>query len=172
MDYSITAKEILKKVGGEENVDSVTHCMTRLRFVLKDDSQIKDEQVKAIKGVMGVTRQAGQYQIIIGNDVAKCYRELTKIGNFKDSTDKGQAKGEKQNIIMTILDVISGCMAPIIPAIIGAGMVRILLIVLGYILPAESQTMQLLTVIGDCAFYFLPILIAFSAGKNLIPIHI
>lgn len=166
MDYSITAKEILKKVGGEENVDSVTHCMTRLRFVLKDDSQIKDEQVKAIKGVMGVTRQAGQYQIIIGNDVAKCYRELTKIGNFKDSTDKGQAKGKKQNIIMTILDVISGCMAPIIPAIIGAGMVRILLIVLGYILPAESQTMQLLTVIGDCAFYFLPILIAFSAGKK------
>lgn len=166
MDYSVVAKDILEKVGGEKNISSVTHCMTRLRFVLKDEGIVNDDRVKAINGVVGVMKKAGQYQIIIGNDVAKCYRELTKLGNFSESSGQQADNRPKQNIFMTILDVISGCMAPIIPAIIGAGMVRVLLILLGFFVPAESQTMQLLTVIGDCSFYFLPVLVAFSAGRK------
>lgn len=165
MDYSVVAKNILDKVGGKENVVSVTHCMTRLRFVLKDESIVNDDEVKAINGVAGVMKKAGQYMVIIGNDVAKCYKELQKIGGFDDSASTGGTK-TKQNPVMAILDVISGCMAPVIPAIIGAGMVRVLLIVLGFWFSAESQTMQLLTVIGDSAFYFLPILVAFSAGRK------
>lgn len=167
MEYSDVAKKILDQVGGEKNIASVTHCMTRLRFILKDESIVKDDQVKAIKGVAGVMKKAGQYQIIIGNDVAKCYQELLKLGNFKDSSSgqKAEKKGG-QNLVMAIMDVISGCMAPVIPAIIGAGMVKVLLILLGMVLPAENQTMQLLTVIGDCSFYFLPLLVAFSAGKK------
>lgn len=166
MDYSVTAKQVLEKVGGEKNVVSVTHCMTRLRFVLKDESIVNDEEVKAVQGVAGVMKKAGQYMVIIGNDVAKCYKELLKLGNFEESAGSGGGPKTKQNPVMTILDVISGCMAPVIPAIIGAGMVRVLLIVLGFWIPAENQTMQLLTVIGDCAFYFLPILVAFSAGRK------
>ncbi len=166
MDYSIVAKKVLEKVGGEKNIVSVTHCMTRLRFVLKDEGIVNDAEVKAIQGVAGVMKKAGQYMVIIGNDVAKCYQELLKLGNFDDSSGSGAGPKEKQNLVMTILDVISGCMAPVIPAIIGAGMVRVLLIVLGFLLPAENTTMQLLTVIGDCAFYFLPILVAFSAAKR------
>lgn len=166
MDYSVTAKKILEKVGGEKNVASVTHCMTRLRFVLKNESIVNDDEIKAIQGVAGVMKKAGQYMVIIGNDVAKCYKELLKLGNFEESSGNGVKTSTKQNLAMTILDVISGCMAPVIPAIIGAGMVRVLLIVLGFWIPAENQTMQLLTVIGDCAFYFLPILVAFSAGKK------
>ena len=104
--------------------------------------------------------------VIIGNDVAKCYKELLKLGNFDDSAGSSVQPKEKQNPVMAILDIISGCMAPVIPAIIGAGMVRVLLIVFGFAVPAENQTMQLLTVIGDCAFYFLPILVAFSAGRK------
>ena len=166
MDYSVVAKNILEKVGGEKNVVSVTHCMTRLRFVLKDESIVNDNEVKAINGVAGVMKKAGQYMVIIGNDVAKCYKELLKLGNFDDSASSNVQPKEKQNPVMAILDVISGCMAPVIPAIIGAGMVRVLLIVLGFAVPAENQTMQLLTIIGDCAFYFLPILVAFSAARK------
>lgn len=166
MDYSVTAKQILEHMGGEKNVASVTHCMTRLRFVLKDESGIDDGKVKAIPGVVGVMRKAGQYQIIIGNNVAKCYQELTKLGSFQDTTESAAGKKGKQNIFMKVLDVISGCMAPVIPAIIGAGMIRVLIIILGYFLSAESQTMQLMTVIGDSAFYFLPILVAYSAARK------
>lgn len=166
MDYSVVAKNILEKVGGEKNVFSVTHCMTRLRFILRDESIVSDDEVKGIQGVAGVMKKAGQYQIIIGNDVAKCYKELQKLGSFGEDAGSKPEKQEKQNPWMTVLDVISGCMAPVIPAIIGAGMIRVLLIVLGFWVPAESQTIQLLTVIGDCAFYFLPILVAFSAGRK------
>lgn len=74
MDYSVVAKNILEKVGGEQNVVSVTHCMTRLRFVLKDESIVNDNEVKALNGVAGVMKKAGQYMVIIGNDVGKCYK--------------------------------------------------------------------------------------------------
>ncbi len=143
MDYSVVAKSILEKVGGENNVFSVTHCMTRLRFILRDESIVSDDEVKGIDGVAGVMKKAGQYQIIIGNDVAKCYKELQKLGNFGEDAGSKPEKQEKQNPLMTVLDVISGCMAPVIPAIIGAGMIRVLLIVLGIWVPAENQTMQL-----------------------------
>lgn len=79
MDYAATAKEILARVGGESNIVSVNHCMTRLRLTLKDESLVNDDQVKAIKGVVGVMKKAGQYQIIIGNEVAKCYKEILKL---------------------------------------------------------------------------------------------
>lgn len=166
MDYSVTAKEILKKVGGEKNVVSVTHCMTRLRFILKDESIVDDTQVKGINGVAGVMKKAGQYQVIIGNDVSKCYKELLQLGNFSDSPADSVSEKPKQNPVMAVLDVITGCMSPIIPAIIGAGMIKVLIIILGMFVSPESQTMQLLTVMGDCAYYFLPMLIAYSAGKK------
>lgn len=167
MDYSVTAKEILEKVGGEKNVASVTHCMTRLRFILRDESLADDEKIKAIKGVAGVMKKAGQYQVIVGNEVAKCYKELVQLGNFSDAAEEKTVEKPKQNPVMALLDVITGCMSPIIPAIIGAGMIKVLIIILGLFLSPESQTMQLLTVMGDCAYYFLPMLIAYSAGKKL-----
>lgn len=167
MNYAPTAKEILDKVGGEANIVNVSHCMTRLRLVLKDDSIVNDEEMKAIKGVMGVMKKAGQYQIIIGNEVSKCYKEFTALGNFGD--EKGSsAPAEKKggNPVSVILDAISGSMSPVIPAIIGAGMIQVLNIILGYLMPADSPTLQLLGVIGNTAFYFLPVLVAFSAGRK------
>lgn len=167
MDYLPTAKEILKKVGGEENIVSVNHCMTRLRLVLKDESIVQDEEVKAIKGVVGVMRKGGQYQIVIGNEVGKCYKEFVKLGNFGEQGGSAPQK-QKQggNIISIILDAISGSMSPVIPAIIGAGMIQVLNIILGWFLPADNQTLQLLSVIGNTAFYFLPVLVAYSAGRK------
>ena len=170
MDYTNTAKEILEKVGGKANVSSVTHCMTRLRLTLKDESIVKDDEIKAIKGVVGLMKKAGQYQIVIGNEVAKCYKEVLKQGGFSEDSGPAPAAPKGGNIasriVNAILDAISGSMSPVIPAIIGAGMIQVLNIILGWILPADNQTLQLLTVIGNTAFYFLPVLVAFSAGRK------
>lgn len=166
MEYAATAKQILAQIGGKENVVSVTHCMTRLRFVLKDESQIQDDAVKSINGVVGVMRKGGQYQIIIGNEVSKCYGEIMKLGKFSDEKGTSQSSRNHGNPLTIILDAISGSMSPVIPAIIGAGMVQVLNIILGWFLPADNQTLQLLSVIGNTAFYFLPVLVAYSAGKK------
>ena len=169
MDYEKTAKKILERVGGKENVLNLVHCMTRLRFTLKDESIVDDEAVKKTKGVMGIMKKGGQYQIIIGNDVANVFAELNKLGNFSNETPvKTEAKKEKKNIISMLMDTISGIMAPVIPAIIGAAMIKVLLTLLPMIgiLNTEGQTYQLLNVIGDGAFYFMPVLIAISAAKK------
>lgn len=168
MDYSIVAKKILEKLGGESNVNSVMHCMTRLRFTLKDESIVKDEEVKKIKGVMGVTKKGGQYQIIIGNEVSKCYKEVIKLGNFSDSSNKTEDSNEKQSIITKVLDVVSGCMSATMPAIVGAGMVKVLVVLLTTIgvLSTTSQTYAILSALGDATFYFLPMLLVISTSKK------
>lgn len=166
MDYKTTAKEILGKVGGEANIVNVNHCMTRLRLTLKDESIVKDDEVKAIKGVVGVMKKAGQYQIVIGNEVGKCYKELLKLGSFSDQPAAAAAPAKGGNIVSIILDAISGSMSPVIPAIIGAGMIQVLNIILGWFIPAENPTLQLMGVIGNTAFYFLPVLVAYSAGRK------
>lgn len=168
MDYSKSAKEIVEKIGGESNVNSVMHCMTRLRFTLKDESIVKDEEVKKIKGVMGVMKKGGQYQVIIGNEVAACYKEVLKLGNFNDAAPTEVTSGEKQNIITRILDVISGSMSATMPAIIGAGMVKVLVVLLTTIgiLSKTSQTYTILYALGDATFYFLPMLLVMSTSKK------
>ena len=166
MDYKKLAERILEKLGGKENVESVVHCMTRLRFVLKDESQVDDEQVKKIKGVIGVMKKSGQYQIIIGNEVASVYKEICALGNFKEKTSVKKIEKKNQNIISEMLDIISSVMSPVIPAIIGAAMIKVLLTVLPMIgiLSNTSQTYELLSVIGDGAFFFMPVLIGMSAA--------
>ncbi|WP_238860219.1 beta-glucoside-specific PTS transporter subunit IIABC [Clostridium sp. YIM B02569] len=168
MDYSIVAKEIIEKIGGVNNVSSVIHCMTRLRFTLKDESIVNDEQVKKIKGVMGVMKKGGQYQIIIGNEVSKCYKEVLKLGNFSDSANNTENSNEKQNIITKVLDVVSGSMSATMPAIIGAGMVKVLVVLLTTIgfLSNTTQTYTILSALGDATFYFLPMILVISTSKK------
>ena len=169
MNYESLAKEILEKVGGEENVLSLVHCMTRLRFTLKDDSLVDKSVIENIRGVVGVMDKGEQFQIIIGNNVGAVYKEIIKLGDFEESDATPIKKNKKkQNIFSTILDVISGCMAPVIPAIIGSAMIKVLLTVLPMLgwLSNESETFQLLNVISDGAFFFMPVLIAISAAKK------
>lgn len=169
MDYKLLGQKILERVGGKENVEGLVHCMTRLRFTLKDESIVDDELVKKTKGVMGVMKKSGQYQIIIGNEVAAVYKEICKLGNFQEASNNNVVKPKKkQNMFSEILDVISGIMSPVIPAIIGAAMIKVLLTVLPMIgiLSDTSQTYQLLSVVGDGAFYFMLVLIAMSAAKK------
>ena len=170
MDYSVTAKELIKKLGGEKNVDSLTHCMTRLRFVLKDESGIDDKAVENIPGVMGIMKKGGQYQVIIGNNVAKCYAEINKLYGFSD-TASSNGKKVKRNPVTVALDFISGCMTPMIPAIIAGGLIKVLLVVLGpsllNVISATGDTYIIMNAIGDAAFYFLPVFIAVTASKKL-----
>lgn len=169
MDYESVAKKILQRVGGAENVTGLVHCMTRLRFNLKDESIVDDEAVKKTKGVMGVMKKGGQYQIIIGNDVGYVYEELNKLGKFSNQVPKKKENStEKKNILTMLMDTISGIMTPFIPAIIGAAMIKVLLTLLPMIgvLNTSGDTYQLLTVIGDGAFFFMPVLIAVSASKK------
>lgn len=166
MDYAVVAKKILEKIGGESNINSVQHCMTRLRFVLKDENKADDEAIKKIKGVMGVTKQGGQYQVIIGNNVGACYKEILKLGNFKEG-NSDEVK-EKKGIFTSILDVVSGCMSATMPAIVGAGMIKVLLVILPMIgiLSETSQTYTILSALGDATFYFLPLILCISASKK------
>lgn len=168
MDYSVVAKRIIEELGGEKNVNSVMHCMTRLRFVLKDESIVDDEKVKKIKGVMGVMKKGGQYQVIIGNNVGTCYKEILKLGTFSDSSSSSEGTKEKKGIVTTVLDVVSGCMSGTMPALVGAGMVKVLLVILTTIgvLSTESQSYTILNALGDATFYFLPFLLVISSSKK------
>lgn len=171
-DYTVISRKIVEQIGGIDNIANVTHCITRLRFVLKDETLADDEAVKAIDGVMGLVKQGGQYQIIIGNHVGTAYQEVLKLGNFGEQSEI--AKGEKKEPLTlkkvgnNILDAIVGTMSPLIPAIIGGSMVKLLVMLLGMagILSADSETYKLINTIGDGAFYFLPMLVAASAAKK------
>ena len=127
MDYENTAKKILQRVGGKDNVINLVHCMTRLRFTLKDESIVDDEAVKKTKGVMGVVDKGAQYQIIIGSDVASVYKELLKIGNLQSSSSKND--GDKKGLDK-IFDIISGTFTPILPPLTAAGMLKAILVLL------------------------------------------
>nr|WP_263323363.1 beta-glucoside-specific PTS transporter subunit IIABC [Neobacillus sp. Marseille-Q6967] len=166
MDFNKTAKGILDHIGGEENVQNVIHCMTRLRFNLHDKSKVDRKKIENVPGVMGTNVSGDQFQIIIGNDVPKVYNAI--IGNSSIKNEGNKQKSGKKNVINGIFDVISGTFTPILPAIAGAGMIKGLLAIaltFGW-LTAESQSYIILNAIGDGAFYFLPILLAFSAARK------
>lgn len=171
MNKNELSKEILRLVGGEENIDQVTHCMTRLRFNLNDNNRADKAALQKTDGVMGVMINGGQFQVIIGNDVPVVYNEL--IGNMSGSPEK-KATGDKvdkkkQNALSKLFDFISGIFTPILPAITGAGMIKgivALLVALGW-MGTDNSTYVILSAIGDGAFYFLPIVLAVSAARKL-----
>lgn len=165
------ANKILKNVGGSENVKNLTHRMTRLRFVLKDESQANDEEIKQIPGVMGLRKQGGQYQVIVGNNVARTYTELLELGvsgGAKSNEPVEKKKLTPKQIGINILDAIIGTMSPLIPAIIGGSMIKLLAMILNMtgVLSLESSTYNILNTIGDAPFFFLPMLVAVSAAKK------
>ena len=171
-DFKKLASSVVDAVGGVGNVTNLTHCMTRLRFILKDEAKASDETVKNIPGVMGLVKQGGQYQIIIGNNVAAAYKEILALGvdggATVDASEQPKQKWTLKRVGMTILDAIIGTMTPLIPAIIGGSMVKLLamLLLMTGVVGETNSTYVLLNIIGDAAFFFLPILVAVSASKK------
>lgn len=167
MDYVQVTDQILKGVGGADNVASASHCMTRLRLVLKDESKANDKSIEKIKGVKSVIRQGGQYQIVIGNEVSNLFKEFKTRGNF--SGDGAAVPKEKGNLINRLLGYISGSMTPLLPAMLGCGMVKVVMTLLTTfgLISAESTTYIFLNGMGDAFFNFLPILLAYTTAKKL-----
>ena len=167
MNHEKTAQDIVKKIGGKENVLNVIHCITRLRFSLKDEGIVNDKEVEAIPGVISVIKQGGQYQVVIGTEVDSVFAEVEKLVDI-DSLQTPEEPKEKQNIFSKLLDILSGCVTPVIPAIIGSAMVKVLLTLLPMmgLLDTSGDTYHMLTFISDGAFYFLPVLIAVAAAQK------
>lgn len=170
MSMQDTAKRILAEVGGEANVENLTHCVTRLRFTLKSLENVSEERVKAIPGVLGVVNQGGQFQVIIGQNVEEAYNEVTKLGNFKTSAplDVDEGDTEKKGVVNTVLDTIAGIFTPIMPVIAGAGMIKALLAILKLfaLIDPEGQLYYFLNFIADAGYYFLPVYLAASSAKK------
>lgn len=168
MNYENLAKAILEKIGGKENVSNLTHCATRLRFNLKDNSKAKTSEIKNINGVMGVVDKGGQYQVIIGNDVNHVYKEVVKIANLDTMSSNASEEVDNRKPIAKVIDTITGIFTPILPAITAAGMMKAVLALLTAfkLVTTDSQSYQVINFMADAAFYFLPILLANSAAKK------
>ncbi len=167
MNYQELAKLIIDNVGGEENVKSLTHCATRLRFNLKDDQKPNEKILKSTPGVMGVVNKGGQYQVIIGSDVGNVYKEITNQTSISNDGNK-EKEEDKRSIFAKVIDTITGIFTPILPAITAAGMLKAVLSVLVVfnVLTTESQSYQIINFMADAAFYFLPILLAVSSAQK------
>ena len=166
------AEAVVAAVGGAANITSVTHCMTRLRFVLKDQSIPKKQEVEKINGVMGTNIAGGQYQVIIGNSVGNVYKEVVAVTGVSDSSGaEAPQEKKKVNPITAALDFVAGCMTPLFTAIIAGGLIKVLLVIFGPtllgVMSDTSDTYILMNALGDAPFYFLPVMVAFTASKKL-----
>ncbi len=170
MNYPELAKKILELVGGSGNISGLTHCATRLRFNLKDDSKAQTDALKKVNGVMGVVNKGGQYQVVIGSDVASVYQPLTEMCDLKEGkAGTGQETGkDERKLVERLVDTLSGIFTPILPAITAAGMIKAILALLVAFNLADKTgyTYRVLNFMADAAFYFLPVLLAASAAKK------
>lgn len=167
MNLEKTAQRIIEELGGTENIIHLTHCMTRLRFSLKDESIVNQEKVEAIDGVLGVANVSGIYQVIIGTNVDQMYEVLTN--KYLTDLKAEKNKEEKGGIISQALELISSTLSPLIPAIMGAGFISIMLALFTQFnwMTSDSQTYLILNGIANCVYYFFPVLIALSLSSRL-----
>ena len=169
--YAELADKVVELLGGKDNISFFTHCVTRLRFNVKDKSIVKDKEIEKIGGVMGCQWVGDQLQIIIGQSVGDAYNLIAeKTGLAKQAAvaeDLGDAPKKKFSI-NTVFDAISGSITPLIAVLIGTGFVKIVLLLLeqfGLITP-EMPTYTVLNFVGDAGFYFLPVFVGATAAKK------
>ncbi|PXY86045.1 glucose PTS transporter subunit IIA [Lactobacillus melliventris] len=179
--YQTTAREIVQAVGGADNVKNVMHCFTRLRFTLNDDSIPNDDEVNNIKGVIDVTRANNQYQIVIGQTVEDVYDELIKLlgpeyagqgepAPAAPAPAANQSLGGKiKNGFFQLIGVITGSMMPVIGLLAASGMLKGILNILTNFchMSTASPTYTIINAMGDASFYFLPLIVGFTAAQRL-----
>lgn len=166
MNVNQLAEAILKEVGGKGNIKELFHCVTRLRFYLKDRSVIDAERIKKLDGVLGVQFQTEQLQIIIGNDVENVYNAMiNKVGFVMDDVT---AEKKQKMRIGGLFETISAIILPVIPVMAGTGILKgVITIMTSYLgFEAASDLIQMLTIAADVVFYFMPFFIAWSAAKR------
>lgn len=165
--YNDLAQKIVSLVGGKENINTVYHCQTRLRFKLKDESKADQDALNNMDSVAKCLISGGVFQVIIGTHVKDVFEEVEKIVGPLENKEQDQS--EKKGILSVIIDFISGTFQPIIPALSGAGMVKAVLAILitFKIISTESQTYYILNFFADAVFYFLPMMLAYSEAQKL-----
>ncbi len=180
VDFDILAQDIIKNIGGAENVDNVIHCITRVRFYLKDESKANDEVIKNLNGVLDIAKAGGQYQVVIGPAVEDVFDAVVDHLGPGIGTNDNEAKSKKEPVpkgiwpktkyyFSSLIGVITASMMPVIGLLAAAGILKGLLslIVSAKWLSATSSTYMIINAMGDSVFYFLPILVGFTAAKRL-----
>lgn len=169
MKYDDLAKTIITNVGGKENVNSLTHCVTRLRFKLKDEGKANTDFLKNLDGVVTVVQSGGQYQVVIGNHVSEVYAAVNSIGGFREgSEDADEGPQEKMSVFNRFIDIISSVFAPTLGVLAATGMIKgfnALFEALGWLTKTDG-TYQILNAVGDCLFYFFPVFLGYTAAKK------
>ena len=164
--YESLAKDIVKFVGGKENIASAYHCQTRIRFNLKDNDKADTKKLEKLDGVSKVLINAGVYQVVIGTHVVEVFEEVERYVDLsKDNTEVE----EKSGFVNGIISFVAATFQPIIPALSGAGMVKAVmaLLIVFHLIDSQSQTYTMLNIFADGVFYFLPVMIAFCEAKKL-----
>ncbi|MBP1042206.1 PTS transporter subunit EIIC [Vagococcus sp. BWB3-3] len=163
------ASTLVFNLGGKENIQSVVHCATRLRFDLKDDRLVDQKAVGELEGVVGINPTATQFQVIIGSHVSNVFAEIIELGILNgDTADQAPVEVKEGGVFSRIVDTITACMTPMIPALTAAGMMKVILslsLTFNW-LSSESPTYRVLDFIGDSAFYFMPLLLAVFASRK------
>lgn len=165
--YKELSEEIVEKVGGRENIISLSHCVTRLRFNLKDETIAKDDELKNMTGIVTVMKSGGQYQVVIGNHVSEVYKEVKSIAELNENTQSGEEK--KLNFKDKVFDFITGIMLPTISMMSAAGILKGLntIMIVSGIYSRESSYFILFDAIGDAMFYFFPAILGLTTARKL-----
>lgn len=166
--YEQLAKDIVKNVGGKENIASLTHCITRLRFQLKDEKLAQDDVLKNMDGVVTVMHSAGQYQVVIGNHVPLVYQDVCQVAGIS-TTNTNQETIKPKGLFNQLIDIISGCFQPVLGPMCAAGIIKGLNALLVFMFGASysaSGTYMVLNAIGDAVFYFMPVILGWSSANK------
>ncbi|MBW4079951.1 beta-glucoside-specific PTS transporter subunit IIABC [Paenibacillus sp. S150] len=168
MDNGALANKIIEEVGGESNVLSLTHCATRLRFQLKDKKKVNKEEIKKMQGIMSVVESGGEFQVVVGNHVDEVYKEITARTAIGQNGEES-AETLKVKSLDGVFNLISGTFTPLLPAIVGSGMLKALLIILTSLgwLSVNGGTYAIWSAAANAAFYFLPVLVAVTLAIKL-----
>ncbi|WP_315110282.1 beta-glucoside-specific PTS transporter subunit IIABC [Clostridium intestinale] len=167
MKYEKLAKDIIKNVGGKDNVNSLAHCVTRLRFKLKDESKANTDVLKKMDGVVTVVQSGGQYQVVIGNHVPEVYQDVIEVAGLS-SINSEDTEESKAGILNRFIDMISGVFTPVLGVLAATGMIKglnALFIAFG-LFTKQSGTYNILQAVGDSLFYFFPIFLGYTAAKK------
>ena len=175
--YDGLARIIIQNVGGKSNIISVAHCITRLRFKLKDESKANKEVLESTDGVIKVMQAGGQYQVVIGNQVNDVYDAVLEVGHLTaagavdedgNAVEEDNAGGGKKSPVSMLIDVISGTLQPTLGVLAATGIIKGLLALFDFIglIPSTSGTYQVWYAVADGFFYFLPIILGYTAAKE------
>ncbi|MEK3708184.1 beta-glucoside-specific PTS transporter subunit IIABC [Paenibacillus sp. FSL R7-0198] len=168
MSQEKLAKEIVELVGGEKNVESLVHCATRLRFVLKDDAKADKAKLEKTEGIIAVKENGGQFQVVVGNKVPEVYSAIGQISNILDDSSDKEKPRKAGKGLGGIIDIISSIFAPLLGVMAGAGILKGLLLIASNIgwLETTETTYTILYAAADSLFYFLPLLLAVTTARK------